>query len=185
MLRASAGNGNAAIGSRGPIGRAWSCRNPFGRYASFDHQRKLCVMGTALGILHRRVCRSQPSLELLIFSNTVPEILRRSRLSRRVGFRPTYQSANLHAHPRLCGAMSFPDHFLSGRGSRQIARGPPVSEPCTPALPLAGNSRLPSIRRSGTRPLHATPCRPPSGVRSASCQQGSPADMPAGTVAAG
>ena len=33
--QASAGNGNAAIGSRAPIGRAWSCRNPFGRHASF------------------------------------------------------------------------------------------------------------------------------------------------------
>jgi hypothetical protein len=41
-LRASAGSGNAAIGSRALIGRAWSCRNPFGRRASFDHQRKPC-----------------------------------------------------------------------------------------------------------------------------------------------
>ena len=80
-------------------------------------------MGTALGILHRRVCRSQPSLELLIFSNTVPEFFA-GRASRGVlAFRPTYQSANLHAHPRLCGAMSLTDHFLNGRGSHQIARG--------------------------------------------------------------
>jgi hypothetical protein len=34
--QAFAGSGNAAIGSRAPIGRAWSCRNPFGRHASFD-----------------------------------------------------------------------------------------------------------------------------------------------------
>jgi hypothetical protein len=33
--RAFAESGNAAIGSRAPIGRAWSCRNPFGRHASF------------------------------------------------------------------------------------------------------------------------------------------------------
>jgi hypothetical protein len=36
VLRACAGSGNTAIGSRAPIGRAWSCRNPFGRQASFD-----------------------------------------------------------------------------------------------------------------------------------------------------
>ena len=53
MLRASAGNGNAAIGSRAPIGRAWSCRNPFGRHASFDHQRKLCGSFLAPGSRHR------------------------------------------------------------------------------------------------------------------------------------
>jgi hypothetical protein len=39
VLRASAGSGNAGIGSRAPIGRAWSCRNPFGRRAPFDQQR--------------------------------------------------------------------------------------------------------------------------------------------------
>ena len=138
-------------------------------------------MGTALGILHRRVCRSQPSLELLIFSNTVPEILRRSRLSRRVGL-PT----NIPECSPSCSSAVMWGNVVDGslpkrqRLASDSAR-PPVSEPCTPALPLAGNSRLPSIR-SGTRPLHATPCRPPSGVRSASCQQGGPADMPAGTV---
>src|SRR5262249_38893935 len=42
-LRASAGSGNAAIGSRALIGRAWSCRSHFGRRASFDHQRNLCA----------------------------------------------------------------------------------------------------------------------------------------------
>jgi hypothetical protein len=57
LLRASAGNGNAAIGSRAPIGRAWSCRNPFGRHASFNHQRKLCGSFLAPGSRHR----SQPS----------------------------------------------------------------------------------------------------------------------------
>jgi len=36
---ASAGSGNAAIGSRAPIGRAWSCRNPFGRHASIYHPK--------------------------------------------------------------------------------------------------------------------------------------------------
>jgi hypothetical protein len=41
------------------------------------------------------------------------------------------------------------------------------------------------IRRPGTRQRHATRSRPPSGARSASCRQASPADMPAGTVAAG
>ena len=40
VLRASAGNGNAAIWSHTLIGRAWSYRSPFGRCASFDHQRK-------------------------------------------------------------------------------------------------------------------------------------------------
>jgi hypothetical protein len=40
VLRVSAGSGNAVIGSRALIGRAWSCRNPFGRHASVDHQRK-------------------------------------------------------------------------------------------------------------------------------------------------
>ena len=53
VLRASAGKGNAAIGSRAPIGRAWSCRNPFGRHASFDHQRKLCGSFLAPGSRHR------------------------------------------------------------------------------------------------------------------------------------
>ena len=44
---------------------------------------------------------------------------------------------------------------------------------------LAGNSLLPSTRRSGTRQPHATRCRPPSGVRSASCRQGALPTSPA------
>ena len=53
MLRASAGSGNAAIGSRALIGRAWSCRSPFGRCAPFDHQRKLCGSFLAIHALRR------------------------------------------------------------------------------------------------------------------------------------
>jgi hypothetical protein len=34
--QASAGNGNGAIGTRAQIDRAWSCRNPFGRHATYS-----------------------------------------------------------------------------------------------------------------------------------------------------
>src|SRR4030095_10666668 len=35
------------------IGRAWSCRSPFGRCAPFDHQRKLCNSFLAIHALRR------------------------------------------------------------------------------------------------------------------------------------
>jgi acetylornithine deacetylase/succinyl-diaminopimelate desuccinylase-like protein len=51
--------------------------------------------------------------------------------------------------------MSSTDHFLNGRGSRRIARGPPVFRTFDASV-VAGNSLLPSTRRSGTHQPHAT-----------------------------
>ena len=88
--------------------------------------------------------------------------------------RAEYHTAALRPAIPLPDSASADEPGIDVRAARvrSPARGPPASEPWTPAVPLADNSLSPSTRRSGTRQPHATRCRPPSGVRPASCQQG-------------
>ena len=99
-------------GSRALTGRAWSCRNPSGRHASFDHQRRLCSSPLAPESLHQ-------GLNFMRFATERIALIIRKREARCTEIRGEAKNRSEPILPRSNGLMPQADADQSKRNASE------------------------------------------------------------------